>query len=98
MQMSSPYPLRSPLDPDVPVNEKDYDMTSPLLADGSNFPCKNYQNYTDGYVTKEAYVPGGTYDMWLNGTAEHDGGSCQLSLSYDNGVTFKVIKSMNGGW
>ncbi|KIW98192.1 uncharacterized protein Z519_01776 [Cladophialophora bantiana CBS 173.52] len=97
MQMSWPYPLRSPLDPDVPVDEKDYDMTSPLLADGSNFPCKNYQNDTDGYVTKATYISGGTYDMWLNGTTEHDGGSCQLSLSYDNGVSFKVIKSMIGG-
>ena len=72
-------------------------MTSPLLQDGSNFACKHYQNSTDSYVTKATYTPGGTYDMWLNGTVEHDGGSCQLSLSYDNGVTFKVIKSMIGG-
>ncbi|ETI21120.1 hypothetical protein G647_07464 [Cladophialophora carrionii CBS 160.54] len=97
MQMSWPYPLRSPLDPDVLVDDKDYDMTNPLLPDGSNFPCKNYQNYTGGYVTKATYLSGGTYDMWLNGTADHDGGSCQLSLSYDNGQTFKVIKSMIGG-
>ncbi|OAL28840.1 hypothetical protein AYO22_02705 [Fonsecaea multimorphosa] len=97
MQMSWPYPLRSPLDPDVPTDEKDYDMTSPLFPDGSNFPCKNYQNDTDGYVTKATYLAGGTYEMWINGTVEHDGGSCQLSLSYDNGATFKVIKSMIGG-
>ncbi|EXJ55561.1 hypothetical protein A1O7_08489 [Cladophialophora yegresii CBS 114405] len=97
MQMSSPYPLRSPLDPDVSVDDKDYDMTTPLLSDGSNFACKHYQNYTGGYATKATYLSGGTYDMWLNGTADHDGGSCQLSLSYDNGQTFKVIKSMIGG-
>ncbi|OQU94551.1 hypothetical protein CLAIMM_00898 [Cladophialophora immunda] len=97
MQLSWPYPLRSPLDPDVPVDEKDYNMVAPLFADGSNFPCKNYENDTDGYVTKATYLAGGTYDMWLNGTVEHDGGSCQLSLSYDNGATFKVIKSMIGG-
>ncbi|KAJ9602682.1 hypothetical protein H2200_012876 [Cladophialophora chaetospira] len=97
MQMSSPYPLRSPLDPDVPVEDKDYSMTSPLFTDGSNFPCKNYQNYSGGNVTKATYVSGGSYDMWLNGTVTHDGGSCQLSLSYDNGATFKVIKSIIGG-
>ncbi|KIX00005.1 uncharacterized protein Z518_10932 [Rhinocladiella mackenziei CBS 650.93] len=97
MQMSWPYPLRSPLDPEGPDYEKDYDMTFPLFSDGSNFACKHYQNDTDSYVTKATYVAGGTYDMWLNGTATHNGGSCQLSLSYDNGITFKVIKSMIGG-
>ncbi|EHY59273.1 hypothetical protein ABEF92_006369 [Exophiala dermatitidis] len=98
MQLSWPYPLRSPLDPDVPYYEKDYSMTSPLLADGSDFSCKHYQkDYADSNVTKATYVAGGTYDMWVNGTATHDGGSCQLSLSYDDGVTFKVIKSIIGG-
>ncbi|KAA8641514.1 hypothetical protein EYZ11_012652 [Aspergillus tanneri] len=33
----------------------------------------------------------------LSGTVTHGGGSCQLSLSYDNGRTFKVIQSMIGG-
>lgn len=35
--------------------------------------------------------------MTLTQGATHGGGSCQLSLSYDNGATFKVIKSMEGG-
>jgi hypothetical protein len=35
--------------------------------------------------------------MSLEGTATHGGGSCQMSLSYDNGATFRVIKSMIGG-
>lgn len=35
--------------------------------------------------------------MSLSSGATHSGGSCQLSLSYDNGTTFKVIKSMEGG-
>ena len=35
--------------------------------------------------------------MTIAGSITHDGGSCQLSLSYDNGVTFKVIQSMIGG-
>ena len=28
----------------------------------------------------------------------HGGGSCQFSLSYDDGVTFNVIHSVVGGW
>ncbi|RPA89620.1 hypothetical protein L873DRAFT_1839195 [Choiromyces venosus 120613-1] len=32
----------------------------------------------------------------LAGGATHGGGSCQVSLSYDNGETFKVIKSFIG--
>ncbi|KFY48367.1 hypothetical protein V495_01398, partial [Pseudogymnoascus sp. VKM F-4514 (FW-929)] len=43
------------------------------------------------------YTAGSTYDISLTGSATHSGGSCQLSLSYDNGATFKVIKSMLGG-
>ncbi|KAL1964506.1 hypothetical protein VTN77DRAFT_6932 [Rasamsonia byssochlamydoides] len=35
--------------------------------------------------------------MTLAGSATHGGGSCQLSLSYDNGATFHVIQSMEGG-
>ena len=29
--------------------------------------------------------------------APHGGGSCQFSLSYDNGATFNVIHSIEGG-
>jgi len=96
MQMSVPYPLHSPLDPQTPEADKDYSMTSPLLGDGSNFPCKGYQNDRPIRTTAD-YVAGKTYSMSLTGTATHGGGSCQLSLSYDNGKTFKVIKSIIGG-
>jgi hypothetical protein len=34
--------------------------------------------------------------MTLAGSARHGGGSCQISLSYDNGHTFKVIESVIG--
>jgi hypothetical protein len=43
------------------------------------------------------YVAGSTYTARLGGTVNHDGGSCQLSLSYDGGGTFRVIKSFIGG-
>ena len=99
MQMLSPLPLNSPLDP-VNTNP-DYDYKSPLHADGSDFPCKNYQDpthYPSTYTSKATWIAGETYNMTISADgANHDGGSCQLSLSYDNGQTFKVIKSMIGG-
>lgn len=71
-------------------------MTSPLASDGSNFPCKGYQN--DRPIAPViTYTPGEQYNMTLAGNTRHDGGSCQMSLSYDNGATFRVIKSMLGG-
>ncbi|KAB8228256.1 hypothetical protein ETB97_001939 [Aspergillus alliaceus] len=95
MEMSWPYPLRSRYDPQNKGNV-DYSMTSPLLSDGSNFPCKGYQKNTPWRATTE-YTAGNTYNITLAGSARHGGGSCQLSLSYDDGKTFKVIDSMVGG-
>ncbi|RMZ77715.1 hypothetical protein DV738_g4213, partial [Chaetothyriales sp. CBS 135597] len=100
MQMSWPYPLRSPLDPEVKESLKDYDMTSPLRTDGSNFACKKYQDTATNSQAddiKAVYQAGETYNMTITGTATHMGGSCQISLSYDNGATFKVIQSQIGG-
>jgi len=44
--------------------------------------------FADYRIVPGALVPVG---------APHGGGSCQFSLSYDNGVTFKVIHSIEGG-
>ena len=96
VQMSKPFPLRSNLDPQTPGELRDYDMTAPLQADGSNFPCKGYHKDATGRTVAQ-YQAGQKYDMQLSGSATHLGGSCQLSLSYDGGATFKVIKSMIGG-
>lgn len=96
MEMSWPYPLRSKYDPTNSYTIIDYSMTSPLVMDGSNFPCKGYQNDRP-IVNKATYQAGQTYNMTLAGSATHGGGSCQLSLSYDNGATFRVIQSMIGG-
>ncbi|RAO67260.1 uncharacterized protein BHQ10_003272 [Talaromyces amestolkiae] len=95
MQMSNPYPIRSPLNPNGDESKKDYSYTSPLDASGSNFPCKGYQ--TDAFVSVATYKPGSQYDLSLTGSATHGGGSCQISLSYDTGKTFTVIQSMEGG-
>lgn len=96
MEMSWPYPLRSSFNPNNNYTDIDYSMTSPLNADGSNFPCKGYQNDRP-IQTTISYTAGSMYNMTLAGDAMHGGGSCQLSLSYDNGATFRVIKSIIGG-
>uniref|UniRef100_A0A093VS10 Extracellular protein n=1 Tax=Talaromyces marneffei PM1 TaxID=1077442 RepID=A0A093VS10_TALMA len=95
VQMSSPFPIRSPLNPKGDESKKDYSYTAPLDASGSNFPCKGYQN--DAFVSVATYTAGSEYGMSLSGSATHGGGSCQLSLSYDTGKTFTVIQSMEGG-
>ncbi|KAF2209361.1 hypothetical protein CERZMDRAFT_47221, partial [Cercospora zeae-maydis SCOH1-5] len=96
MEMSWPYALHSKFNPNNDYSTIDYSMTSPLSADGSNFPCKGYQNDRP-FTPVVTYVAGSTYNLTLAGTATHRGGSCQLSLSYDNGATFRVIKSIIGG-
>ncbi|KAK2763352.1 hypothetical protein FQN54_009988 [Arachnomyces sp. PD_36] len=93
MEMVNPLPIRSPEDPKS--NNPDYDYVSPLDASGSNYPCKGY--HTDPFRATADYQAGQSYTMEIEGGATHEGGSCQLSLSYDNGESFQVIKSMIGG-
>lgn len=94
MQMSEPLPIRSPLNKDS-KGKKDYSYTSPLSTDGSDYPCKGYAD--DPFNATADYSPGKTYDLKLQGSATHRGGSCQISLSYDKGKNFHVIHSMLGG-
>ncbi|KAI9703745.1 MAG: hypothetical protein M1836_007515 [Candelina mexicana] len=96
MQLSWPPPLRSKFDPQTPSALIDYNMVAPLLPDGSDYPCKNYQRDAPLHSVT-TYTAGLSYNMSVAGGATHDGGSCQISLSYDNGATFRVIRSMVGG-
>ncbi|ORY12364.1 putative endoglucanase, partial [Clohesyomyces aquaticus] len=94
MQMEEPSPLR---DPHSNRKEpKDYNILKPLNGDGSDFTCKGYQ-WNTPLTSVVTYYAGETYELKLRGGATHGGGSCQVSLSCDNGVHFKVIKSMIGG-
>ncbi|KAJ5371423.1 uncharacterized protein N7496_007515 [Penicillium cataractarum] len=93
MQMMKPYPIRSPLNKDSD-EKKDYSYTNPLNPSGADYPCKGYAN--DPFQSQASYAPGQTYELELDGSATHSGGSCQLALTYDRGKTFKVIESMLG--
>ncbi len=71
---------------------------APLFADGSNFPCK-LPNYSAAQVNSmEAGKP---QTLALVGSAVHGGGSCQISITYDNPPKaeseWKVIHSIEGG-
>jgi hypothetical protein len=96
-QMIDPAPFRSPSNKNAPQAQYDYSMTSPLKQDGSDFPCKGYHSDfgTPGGAPTSTYAPGGKYSVSVAG-AQHGGGSCQLSLSYDKGTTWEVIKSIMG--
>ncbi|KAL7936029.1 hypothetical protein V8C35DRAFT_247417 [Trichoderma chlorosporum] len=98
MEMKSPPPFRSKYNPNS-GQDIDYSMTSPLEASGSDFPCKGYQKLlgTPEGKSVATWAPGGSYGFTITGSANHGGGSCQASLSYDKGQTWKVIHSYIGG-
>ncbi|KAH7090777.1 hypothetical protein FB567DRAFT_299670 [Paraphoma chrysanthemicola] len=95
MQMINPSPFRDPHS-NRQNEPKDWNILNPLHADGSDFACKGYQ-WNTPWTPVATYEAGKTYNMELKGGATHGGGSCQLSMSFDRGVTFKVIKSIVGG-
>lgn len=97
MEMTWPPPIRSSYNPYT--TDIDYDMTSPLDENGDNYPCKGYQNLYDTPQGRSVvkWFPGQTYNLTVDGSARHSGGSCQVSFSYDRGATWTVIQSWIGG-
>ncbi|QUC21080.1 uncharacterized protein UV8b_05323 [Ustilaginoidea virens] len=96
MEMKSPPPLRSKFN--AFTTDIDYDMTSPLSAAGADFPCKGYHKLvgTPQGQPVATWSPGGSYSMTITGQTPHNGGSCQASLSFDGGRTWKVLHSYVG--
>ncbi|KAI5808221.1 hypothetical protein DFH27DRAFT_545037 [Peziza echinospora] len=60
------------------------------------YPCRGKVALMDTEESAATYNAGQSYEFKLGGTSPHWGGSCQLSLSYDRGVTFRVLKSWSG--
>ncbi|KAL7269744.1 hypothetical protein RUND412_007580 [Rhizina undulata] len=73
----------------------DYSIASPLTGI-SQYPCKGYQNDATGTDPVATWAAGSAQSFTLAGGAPHGGGSCQASISADNGVTWHVIKSYIG--
>ncbi|TEY83181.1 hypothetical protein BOTCAL_0025g00260 [Botryotinia calthae] len=74
--------------------------SSPLALDGSDFPCKQRTGVYE-VTTQNTMDLGGSYELAFKGSAVHGGGSCQVSITYDENPTasstFKVIHSIIGG-
>ncbi|KFY13099.1 hypothetical protein V491_06515, partial [Pseudogymnoascus sp. VKM F-3775] len=74
---------------------------SPLLADGSDFPCKQRGGVYDPEGASNSMALGSTQPLNFVGSAVHGGGSCQISITYDEKPTkdsvWKVIHSIEGG-
>lgn len=96
MYIVKPMPFRLAANPHTKTT--DYDIRSPLNKDGSNFPCKGYHLDPAAEVAAvEEWAAGSEQSFTMNtGSAFHGGGSCQASISEDNGATFKVVKSFIG--
>ncbi|KAG5939872.1 hypothetical protein E4U59_002851 [Claviceps monticola] len=96
MEIKNPPPLRSKFN--KLSSNIDYDMVSPLEASGANFPCKGHLSVlgTPQGQSVADWTPGQQQNMTITGSATHNGGSCQASLSFDSGKTWKVIHSWIG--
>ncbi|CUS13585.1 unnamed protein product [Tuber aestivum] len=97
VKLKSPVPFRASTGAPQNAAQQDFDMTAPLDKSGSNFPCKGYHKDAQGTQPLVDWPAGSTQVMSFEGQATHGGGSCQASLSEDEGVTWKVMKSYVGG-
>lgn len=74
---------------------------SPLLEDGSNFPCQMTAGGSYQSAGSTSMAKGSPQELAFIGQAVHGGGSCQVSITYDTAPTknsvWKVIKSIQGG-
>ncbi|KPV76822.1 uncharacterized protein RHOBADRAFT_6848, partial [Rhodotorula graminis WP1] len=98
MELSSPLAIYSKSDPQTAEANKDYSMTSPLEKDGSNWPAKGRatKDIVDAIEPVATLVAGDDFSWDLAGTATHNGGSCQVGVSYDYMATQVVIASWIG--
>jgi len=75
------------------------DPLPPLAVDGSNFPCA-VTDFSTSEGEGPTLNPGQGADIKLAGTVVHSGGSCQISITYDQPPTknsvWKVMKSFQG--
>lgn len=99
VQMIWPPPIRSPFDGAIAnsYGMVDYNLKSPVSPNSeASFPCHGYHRDASSQSVA-ALVAGEIYNLTLVGSATHGGGSCQISLSYDRGLSWQVIKSVIGG-
>ncbi|TGZ76166.1 hypothetical protein EX30DRAFT_345132 [Ascodesmis nigricans] len=84
--------LPTPLDPTNQYLDFPLSRFGPQLP----FPCAGQLPLLLSATPAATWPAGSNQTFTLSGTAPHWGGSCQVSLSYDHGATFRVIKSFPG--
>ncbi|BGP21841.1 hypothetical protein JCM10295v2_000716 [Rhodotorula toruloides] len=107
MELVSPYAMWSKSDPQVTEEQKgshgSYSMTSPLKADGSDFPAKKFvtAEALASYKPVATLVAGQEFSWDLAGTATHNGrrelSSRDEVRLYDLMKTMVVMASWIGG-
>ncbi|GAA5879253.1 hypothetical protein JCM16303_003137 [Sporobolomyces ruberrimus] len=99
MELNKPYAVYSKSDQQTEEANKDYSMTSPLEKDGSNYPAKKRctSEILSALTPVATLVSGEDFEWSLAGTAVHNGGSCQVGITYDNCETIAVMASYIGG-
>lgn len=88
MSIIFPLPYQNPTNKFA--TKPNYDINSPISA--SQWPCSGGSG--PSVATLKA---GEKSNIKFSGGAAHDGGSCQVALSYDDQKTFYVIHSFLGG-
>jgi len=62
-----------------------------LRVEGLKLGNTGYNSLLSTTGIKDTLTAGSSYTVALAGTATHNGGSCQISLSYDGGDSFIVM-------
>ncbi|GAA5901841.1 uncharacterized protein JCM6883_000413 [Sporobolomyces salmoneus] len=99
MELLEPLAVYSKGDPQTPEANKDYSMTSPLDKAGADWPAKKRctSEILSALNPVATLVSGEDFEWNLGGTAVHNGGSCQVGISYDSCETMVVLASWIGG-
>jgi len=87
MKMVSPAPINA---------DTDEFYTAPLKRDGSDFPCRGHLKDLASAPVAATWAAGTTQTFELGKDEPHYGGSSQVSMSYDQGQTWRVLKSFPG--
>lgn len=89
MKLSQPKPLGADTDPYL---EFPLDMFGPKKP----FPCAGHLKSLETASASAVWEAGSNQSFYLAGDAPHYGGSCQASLSFDKGKTWRVVQSFPG--
>ncbi|KAJ1972924.1 hypothetical protein H4R34_005246 [Dimargaris verticillata] len=93
MHVRSPCVRRSPDDAcDVPLDDKDYDIMSPISTFGRSDPMPLCRGSPKG-AAKSTFKAGDTVMMQFDNNAIHKGGHCEFSISLDD-KTFVALKTI----